>query len=55
MGESHNGTRMTGVTVVSCDCDGRAEIDVGIDPEPEGEERRGGRCDGLRTSVTMNQ
>jgi hypothetical protein len=41
---------MTGVIVVSCD--GRADIDD-IDPEPEDEERRGGRCDVLRTSVTI--
>jgi hypothetical protein len=31
---------MTGAIVVSCD--GRADIDE-MDPEPEGEERRGGK------------
>lgn len=44
---------MTGVIVVSCD--GRAEIEVGIEPDPEGEERRAGRCDEFRTSVTVDQ
>jgi hypothetical protein len=36
-------------------CDGLAEIDCGIDAEPEGEDRRDGKCDVFRTSVTMNQ
>jgi hypothetical protein len=43
---------MTGVIVETCD--GLAEMDE-IDPEPEGEERRGGKCDVLRTSVTVDQ
>ena len=43
---------MTGVMVETCD--GRAEMDE-IEPEPEGEERRGGKCDVLRTSVTVDQ
>jgi hypothetical protein len=40
-GESQSGTRITGVTVVTCD--GRAEIDGGNEAEPEGDERSGGK------------